>query len=158
MSPPRTLTALTRPIVRQAGSKAMASAIGRLALDWPLIVGPHWAATTRPEKLSLRRSGDGAVLTLVVDPIEALGLQHDLARLVARINGHFGHRAIAQVKLRQSPVRPARYRQRPTDLSQAESNHIETLVSVVGDDTLRQRLAKIGGSLYALDRSTSADK
>ena len=157
MSLPRPLAALTRPIARQAGSKAVKSALGRLALDWPSIVGPHWAETTRPEKLSSPRVGEGAVLTLVVDPAEALALQHDMARLLARINRHFGHRAIAQVKLRQSPVRPAHLRPRPTGLSQSESNHIETLVSAVGDDTLRQRLAKIGRALYSLDSTKSAD-
>lgn len=158
MSSPRALAALTRPIARQAGVKAAASVLGRLALDWALIVGPHWAAMTRPQKLSTARGGQGAVLTLVVDPTEALSLQHDLARLAERINSHFGHRAVAQVKLRQRPIRSSAPRGRPAPLSSAETAHIETVVATVGDDALRQRLAKMGRTLYALDRTTSTDQ
>ena len=157
MSSPRALAALTRPIARRAGVKAAASALGRLSLDWLQIVGPQWAVATRPEKLSAGRGSEGAVLTVAVDPAEALSLQHDLARLAERINGHFGHRAIARVKLRQLPVRPSVPRRQPAPLSPEETAQVETVVSAVGDDALRQRLARIGRTLYVLDRTPSTD-
>ncbi|NBB83753.1 MAG: DUF721 domain-containing protein [Alphaproteobacteria bacterium] len=161
MAHPRALAALTRPIARQAGAKASATALGRLALDWPLIVGSHWAATTRPEKLATGRGGkaeaEGATLTLAVDPGEALALQHDLPKLIERINGHFGHRAVGRIKLRQAPIAPPRARPKPAPLPADEAAHIDSLVAAVGDNALRQRLATMGKTLFAMDRMPDSD-
>jgi hypothetical protein len=161
MSSPRALAALAPSIARRAGGKAAATALGRLALDWPLIVGPRWAAATRPEKLTPGRGKDageeGATVTLAVDPGEALALQHELPRLIERINGHFGHAAVVKIKLKQAPLAPPPARPRPAPLPQAEAAKIDDLVAAVGDNALRQRLATMGKTLYAMDRGRGAD-
>jgi hypothetical protein len=158
MGHPRALAALTRPITRQAGGKAGATALGRLALDWALIVGPHWAAATRPEKLLPGRGEEGgATLTLAVDPGEALALQHELPRLIERINGHYGHRAVARVKLHQLPAAEPVRRSVARRASPSDEAAVDGLVAAVADDALRQRLARIGKTLYALEPAANSD-
>ena len=122
------------------------TALGRLKRDWPLIAGAATAAACRPEALRFPRDrSDGATLTLLVRPGDALDLSYRLPRLVERINAHFGFAALAAIKLTQGewaeakPFRPPP----PGRLSVDE----RTALDRIEDPELRATLTRIGQSI-----------
>src|SRR5512135_3023423 len=138
MTGPRSLAALLQPIARQALGK-QGAALGALFADWPAIVGEEVARRALPEWLSLPgpRQEQG-VLTLRVDPADALELQHDAPRLIERINAYYGYRAISRITLIQAP--PSRRpgpatRRRP--LTPSEETELETVLAGIDDEGLR---------------------
>lgn len=157
MSRPRQLGSLVGPVTRAAlGRKA--SALGALLADWSTVVGPETAAIALPEKLAFpkdrqasgaRERQDSATLTLRVDPSRALELQHDLPRLVERINGHFGYRAIDRIKLVQGKPAATPAPRKPPPPAPADEAAIDGLVEGIGDDDLKQRLAALGRALWS---------
>lgn len=102
---------LTRPAFEKFGFSA-----ATLITDWATIVGPAIAAYAAPERLKwpkLPRS-DGAddeprpaaTLVLAVDPGRALDVQYRARQLVERINAYFGYRAVADLRIVQTPMAP----------------------------------------------------
>jgi hypothetical protein len=98
-------------------------AAAALITDWEVIVGKDVAAYTAPERLKWPRGvgmgGDveetdagrpGATLIVRVEPARALDVQYRAQQLLERINGHFGYRAVGDLRILQAPlsVRPAR--------------------------------------------------
>ena len=92
-----------------------------LLTDWPAIVGPQMAAYTNPEKVkwpkvsqddldddSRPSSEAGGTLLLRVDGPLAIELQHQSDQLLDRINGYFGYRAIAALRILQAPLNEVR--------------------------------------------------
>jgi hypothetical protein len=149
MSRPRQLGSLVGPVTRAALGKKP-SALGALLADWSTVVGPDTAAIALPEKLAFPKDRqDSATLTLRVEPSRALELQHDLPRLVERINGHFGYRAIDRIKLVQGKPTPAPAPARPRPTAPADEEAIDGLVAGVDDDDLKQRLAALGRALWS---------
>ncbi len=77
-----------------------------LIVDWTSIVGAETAALCHPVKLSFTRRDrrmDG-LLALRVRPGQATRLQHMEPLLLERINGYFGYRAVARLRLQQGPL------------------------------------------------------
>ena len=77
-----------------------------LIVDWASIVGAETAALCHPVKLSFTRRDrrmDG-LLALRVRPGQATRLQHMEPLLLERINGYFGYRAVARLRLQQGPL------------------------------------------------------
>jgi len=148
MSRPRALAAVLRPVTRQALGRSRA-AVGSLVADWAAIVGEATAARAVPEKVTFPRGRrDGGVVVLRVMAAEALRLQHEAPRILERINGHYGYRAIERLKLVQgTPVRPV---DRPVyrPLSAGDQAGIAGAVAGVADAALRDRLAALGRALY----------
>lgn len=147
MSRPRALAALISPIARKLlGGKA--AGLGVLAADWPEIVGAEIADRCRPERLSFPRGQKvGATLHLQVDPPAALELQHELPRLIERVNRFFGYAAVAQVKLRQEPFRRV-VKPPPRPLTAAEDRAIADRLAGIADPELRQRLEVLGRGIF----------
>ena len=112
MAQAKSLSHLVARVTRRAVGPRPA-ALARLVADWPLIVGPEFAARAIPRKLSGRRRGAGATLTLAAAPAEALALQHESARLLQRIEAYFGDRVVDRIALTQGQP-PARADARPT--------------------------------------------
>ncbi len=89
------------------------TAMAGLIAQWAAIAGPSLAAHTMPAKLT-RAAPEPAfpgktgpsVLLLKVDPIKALEVQYAIPQLVERINGALGYKAVASVRLVQSPLSP----------------------------------------------------
>jgi hypothetical protein len=75
---------------------------------WPEIVGPRHAQVCSPESIRFppgeKRDG---ILQLVVLPAHAPLIQHVIPEIMERVNRFFGYKAVARVKLRQGPVKPA---------------------------------------------------
>lgn len=71
-----------------------------LLVSWHHIVGSYFAHHLLPTRVTWPRGrGDCGVLHLTVAPGLATAVQHETPRLIERINGFFGHAAIARIKL-----------------------------------------------------------
>lgn len=138
-------------VTRQAlGRRGLA--LGGLLIEWPNVVGSEIAARCRPEALAPARQGrrDDGTLTLRVDPGFALEAQHLAPLLLERINGYFGYRAVARLRLQQAPIgrgsaaRPASTAEAARPLAPAEEAALHDQVAAVADEELRAALERLG--------------
>jgi hypothetical protein len=154
--------------VRRGGLRALSysvqaitkTTLGRRSLaeaallgEWPSIVGADVARVCQPRRLTFpnRKERREGTLVLRVNPGEATRLSHQEPILVERVNGFFGYKAVARVRMEQGPLpakeTPPKRQARP--LSDTESGEVEARVSGVGDDELRDALARLGRTLRA---------
>lgn len=134
-------------------------AAAALITDWALIVGKEVAAYTAPERLKWPRGvggGDeievgaegrpGATLIVRVDPARALDVQYKGQQMIERINGHFGYRAVAELRILQAPlperVAVAAPRTPPPPCAAPE-------LAGITDERLRTALASLKSGLMA---------
>lgn len=125
-----------------------------LLTEWTTIVGEQLAAACVPERVKWPRGveasadGDaeggarsGATLVLRVDPSRALDVEYNGAQIIDRINGYFGYRAIAELRVLQAPVsaRAATPPARPRAAA----------VATVGLDPLTAALARFEAGVVA---------
>src|SRR5262245_39734929 len=99
-------------------ARARGFATAALLADWPAIVGAELAQFTMPDRVVWPRHRDdegetvqhrgrreeGAVLILRVDGPRAIEVQHRSRQILERVNGHFGYRAVAEMRILQAPV------------------------------------------------------
>ena len=149
---PRALAAavarITKPIFGKRGF-----AQGAILTDWATIVGPHLAGHTVPERIAHTggRRGDGTLHLRVDTGALALELQHLEPLLVERVNGYFGYRAVARLKLVQGPV-PERRQPPAAPSRRLDSDQEERLarhLAEVEDADLRARLDALGRAVMA---------
>jgi len=104
-------------------ARARGFATAALFSEWTSIVGSELAQFTMPDRIlwprqrddtgeandRRSRKHDGAVLILRVDGPRAIEVQHRSCQILERVNGHFGYRAVADLRILQAPVtrRPA---------------------------------------------------
>jgi hypothetical protein len=150
------VAALTRPIISQRGF-----ARGALVAEWPAVVGDRLAANTVPERLAYapKQTSAGTLHLRVASGSLAMELQHLEPVLIDRINGYFGHRAVARIRLIQGPIpasaRPGREVKQPRPLSADEEAFLAALLAGVADDALRATLQALGRTVMA--RTGAAD-
>lgn len=164
----RPVAGLIPGITRKAFEKH-GFAAASLITDWVEIVGPDLARMTRPLKLKWPRAVEtygepgedqrgrpGAVLTLSVDPAAALDVQYQTGRMVERINGYFGYRAITDVRLVQAgsdsdflppPIAQATPRRTSAPATAAARPPASDQIAAVGDDQLRAALERLAASI-----------
>ena len=142
--------ALTRALDPLARKRGFAAA--SLFADWATIVGPGLARRCQPASLEQPRGGrGGGVLVLHAAGAAALELQHAAPQILERINGHFGFRAVRQLRLLQVPL-PQR---RPDEAEEAraldpgEAAAVAAVVAPVTDPGLRDALASLGQAIKA---------
>lgn len=144
----RHLAALLPRLTRAAlGKRGFAE--GGIVADWPEIVGPDLAVLSLPERLAFphgaRREG---TLHVRVAGALALELQHLEPVVIERINGYFGYRAVARLKIRQGPIpRSRRQPVTPPPADPAAAREIDRAVADVSDPALRAALAGFGRAL-----------
>jgi len=143
---------LTRPVMKQRGA-ALADILSR----WREIAGPMLAAETQPERLVYAAgAGAGATLEIAVSPAFALEVQHLTPLIVEKINGYFGYRAVAGLRLKQMPIRRPESASPPSrvirPLTADEQARLAGLLAGVEDRDLRQALEKLGRSLLGAHR------
>jgi hypothetical protein len=134
-------------------------AAAALITDWAMIVGKDIAGYTAPERLKWPRGvgiGDetehgaegrpGATLIVRVDPARALDVQYKGQQMIERINGHFGYRAVAELRILQAPLpergASAAPRTPPPPCAAPE-------LAGIADERLRTALANLKSGLMA---------
>ncbi|WP_372394351.1 DciA family protein [Azospirillum sp. HJ39] len=126
-------------------------AFGALITDWPSIVGQQLSLRTAPDKLSFPRGKrEEATLHIRAMGAIALELQHLEPQIIERINGFFGYRAVARIKLIHAalPSAPSPV-VRPRALTMDEEIGITATTAAVEDEELRATLERFGRSLMA---------
>ncbi len=150
----RTLAQALQPVVRPL-LKDRPLAEAQLLLDWPEIVGEHFAALCRPLKVRFARRGErrDGVLELACSGPAALELQHASPQLIQRVNAFLGYPAIARLGLKQvlsgpaaqlGPRRPAAPAAAPATPAPAGASS--------GDERLDRALAGLGAAVASRRR------
>ncbi len=133
-----------------------------LLTDWSTIVGPALARDTRPERLKWPRSVEaygetdesasgrpGATLILKVDPARALDIEYKRAQILDRINGYFGYRAVAEIKILQEAIAAIPQTTPVTPRPAATPSGAKPDLSTVSDDGLRAALERLYAGMTA---------
>jgi hypothetical protein len=162
----RTVGAFVPKLTRKAFEKYGFSA-ATLLTDWPAIVGEEFAAYTAPERLKWPRAASipkdadtaqdsrmGAVLVIRVDPARALDAEYRGRQIVERINGYFGYRAIAELRLLQAPLGKSGRAKVPEPAMAPPPCAAPELASIA-DEKLRAALTKLKSGLMARTRATA---
>lgn len=145
----RALAALLPAVAGKAlGKRGLAE--GRIVADWAAIVGPEIAAHSLPERLAFEGGRrDAGTLHLLVAGPWAIELQHLEPQVVERINGHFGYRAVARLRLRQGTLPTRGPAVAPPVLPEEVSTRIAAAAEAVQDKELRRALAAFGRAVSA---------
>ena len=145
---------LTRKAFEKYGFSA-----ATLLTDWSAIVGKELASFTAPERLKWPRNvairddveagaegRPGATLVLRVDPARALDVEYKGRQILERINGYFGYRAIAELRILQAPLAKT--------AAPKATPHVPPPVAApelasIPDERLRAALARLKSGLMA---------
>jgi hypothetical protein len=142
-------------------ARARGFATAALLSDWSSIVGAELAQFTMPDRViwprhrddagetSERRGRkhDGAVLVIRVDGPRAIEVQHRSCQILERVNGHFGYRAVADLRILQAPVtrKPASVSAAPRPIDPEALPHAAS----IEDEGLRAALLRLGSDARA---------
>ncbi|MEW5963884.1 MAG: DciA family protein [Pseudomonadota bacterium] len=155
------LPRLTRKAFERHGFAA-----ATLLTDWARIVGAEVARYAQPERIKWPKGvatyGEveagaegrpGGTLVLAVDPARAMDVEYRRAQLAERINGYFGYRAIAEIRVVQTPL-GAGASERPAPLpasvaAGAAPRAPSPALAAIADDGLRQALARMQAGIEA---------
>ncbi|MBC7908711.1 MAG: DUF721 domain-containing protein [Rhodospirillaceae bacterium] len=133
---------VTKPVFGKHGF-----ASGALVVDWPAIVGSAVAAHTLPLRIrfSPQDRSDGTLEIKVSSSAFSTEIQHLEPLILERINGYFGWKAVARLRMKHGPlpvkraVRPA-----PPEPEPADMVRLDAMLEQVEDPTLREALARLG--------------
>ncbi|MGH7052196.1 MAG: DciA family protein [Stellaceae bacterium] len=129
--------------------KRRSGILARLKADWPVIVGPRWAAVSWP--LALGRDG---ALKLRVMPTAALDMQHRAPLVIERITRYFSRPVAERLLLVQGPLplapRPAAPAS-PPPLSAGAKQTLDRRLADIPDADLRAALARLGHAVLAAE-------
>jgi hypothetical protein len=147
------LAAEVPAIAKQAlGKRGFAEA--GLFTHWAEIAGAALAASSLPIKLSFPRGGrEDGTLTVRCGGPAALELQHLAPSVLERINGHFGYRAVARLKIEQGDVARAKMPRALPPLTSLEKGEIERSVQAVENPEIRATLARLGSAIRRRDKA-----
>lgn len=143
------------PVVRKRGFATL-----DLVAHWPDIVGPAYAESTAPDRLTWGRRPPGlvaeeqhepATLTVRCTGAAALRFTHELPQVVERINMFFGYRCVGRVKLVQLPVARMARRARPrlAAISPETEARVRSEAEGIADDGLRAAVERLGRAVLA---------
>ena len=132
--------------------KAQGFASSELIARWAEIAGPEIAAHSEPIKINWPRAQEDtspapATLVLRVEGPAALEIQHLSAVILERVNRFFGWQAIGRLALRQAPLRRREAPVPPPPPDPEAAARIAASLPEIGDDALRQALARLGASI-----------
>ncbi|MEK9899351.1 MAG: DciA family protein [Rhodospirillaceae bacterium] len=128
--------------------------------DWPEIVGPDLARQCVPLRLVRGAEGAGGTLHVRVTGPLALELQHLEPQVLERINGYYGFRAVAAMRLHQGPISAP---ERPATAPAAEADpadlaRLDNDLAGIDDPELRRALRNLGASVLAQGKTRSEDQ
>ncbi|MGE5514734.1 MAG: DUF721 domain-containing protein [Bacteroidota bacterium] len=141
---------ITKPVFGKHGFIS-----GALVVDWPAIVGSAVASHTLPLRIKFppKERGEGTLEIKVASSAFATELQHLEPLIVERINGYFGWKAVARLRLRHGPLpqRPP-VRPPPPEPDARAAAQLDTVLDKVEDPRLREVLARLGKYVAAKKR------
>ena len=143
------------PAIAKAALGSRGYAEAGLFTHWAEIVGASLAASSLPIKLGFPRGKrDDGTLTVRCGGSAALELQHLAPSVLERINGHFGYRAVARLKIEQGAVSPRKVAVPAPPLTRLEQNDVSASVAPVADPEIRASLSRLGTAIRRRDKAT----
>ena len=82
----------------------------------------------------------------------ALELQHLAPSVLERINGHFGYRAVARLKIEQGAVSAREVSPAPPPLTRLEQEAVNEATEAVADPDIRASLSRLGTAIRRRDK------
>ena len=149
----RALAESVAPLLAPLSGKSGFTA-ARLLAEWPSIVGPHLAARSRPERISRLRGeqaegeSGGTLVVRIASGSLALELQHQERLICERINGFFGWRAVARLRLIHGPL-PTPPAPPPPGAPLADPATVDAAVTGIDDPALEAALRALGAQVLA---------
>lgn len=152
----RTSNLLTSRI--RAASEQRGFAQSRLLTQWAETVGTDIAAIARPVEISYGRGGMGATLVLLTTGANAPMLEMQKDKLRDKVNGVYGYRAIARIRITQTAATGfaegrAQFEHAPKRKDAAPDpakvRLARDMASPVANDDLRQALARLGENIIS---------
>jgi hypothetical protein len=142
--------AVNVPAITQVAIGSRGFAEAGLITHWPEIIGAELARGCQPDMLRFPKGErhDGT-LTLRCIGALALEIQHQTPILIDRINGFFGYRAVARLRLIQGTLRrrPARAAAKLPALAPAEQAATEATVAALPDSEVKDALRRLGTAI-----------
>jgi hypothetical protein len=150
---PLPLSALVGRVLDPVSAKR-GFATAELIAAWPEIVGPRYAHTTQPERISWahgRAADEGGTLTVRVAAAAALHFQHEIGQILERVNGFLGFEAARRIRIVQKPIERSTRNGGAAlrGLDPAEEEKLRAAVAKVDDDGLRAALERLGRGVLA---------
>jgi len=126
-------------------------ASAELVTRWTEIAGAEIAACSEPIKIQWMRPAEGeerepGTLVLRVEGPAAIEIQHLASVILERVNRFLGWRAVARLALRQAPLRHDT-RKAVRHLDTAAAARVAATLTNIGDDDLKQALARLGAAI-----------
>ncbi|WP_439922932.1 DUF721 domain-containing protein [Nitrobacter sp. JJSN] len=123
-----------------------------LVTRWAEIAGAEIAKHSEPMKIQWPRPVEGqpqepATLVLRVEGPVALEIQHSSDVILQRVNRFFGWNAVGRLALRQAPLSRKTLRKATQQPDEADVARVAETLSSIGDDDLRDALARLGASI-----------
>lgn len=166
MAGPRRIGSTLSTIAGQALGP-MGLAYATLVTEWASIVGPRLAEQALPLKLQFptgagatartadretaRQRQQNGVLHLEVSSAAALFIQHEEPQIIQRLNGYFGYRVVARLKLVHGAGTrrrvTAKAPPRPRRLSPVEESTLHQQTGTIDDPELREALDRLGRAI-----------
>ncbi|MEM6438707.1 MAG: DUF721 domain-containing protein [Pseudomonadota bacterium] len=142
----------------------------RILTDWDDILGPALAPVCRPVKITYAGRGFGATLIVLASGARAPEVQMLLPRIIERVNGHYGYRAVSRIRVTQTDRRLDSRERDPgasaspenrldrRDMTGPTNPHADAAAEAVQDPGLSAALERLGRSraAHAARRSRSA--
>jgi len=145
------------PAIAKAALGSRGYAEAGLFTHWGEIAGASLAASSLPIKLSFPRGKrDDGTLTIRCGGSAALELQHLAPSVLERINGHFGYRAVARLKIEQGAVSGRKIATPPPPLTRLEQDDVSAAVAPVADPEIRDSLSRLGTAIRRRDKASRA--
>jgi len=142
------------PAIAKAALGSRGYAEAGLFTHWAEIAGASLAASSLPIKLAFPRGKrDEGTLTVRCGGSAALELQHLAPSVLERINGHFGYRAVARLKIEQGAVSQRKATVPPPPLTRLEQSDVSNAVSPVADPEIRASLSRLGSAIRRRDKA-----
>jgi hypothetical protein len=123
---------------------------------WEDFAGAENAALSRPEKLDWPRRAsedeafEPATLVVACEGSRAVFLTHQSDTILARVNGYFGFRAVARMRIVQRPVRNMQPPPKPAKPSlKPVTGNAKQILDSVEDDDLRAALERLGTGVFS---------
>jgi protein-disulfide isomerase len=131
-------------------AKGRSTSLVRLKADWPAVVGPELARTTRPDALLAGRGARaGKALRLKVSGAAALEVQHRSGQIVERVNAYFGHKMIDDVRIVQGVISAAPPAPKVPRRDPVVEQAVASRTAAVQDPDLRAALNRLGARIAA---------
>ena len=151
-----TTKVLLKPLIERYGA-----AYVQVLLDWANIVGPRFAGLSQVIhlKFPLNKKTEGILQIRCLSAAIPL-LQAQSPQIIDRINRYFGYNAVAQLRFQAGLVikkMPGKVAS-PKPLKAEAQTEIESIISTVSNDSLRDALKRLGTGIYLEEEVNRAKK